>query len=297
MVKPNSIAALFSLIGFLIAPGLSETPAQQTTPLFKADVRLVEVYATVFDHDGRYMDGLKSSQFEIRDNGELCPVKSFEPVASEFSCAILMDRTGSMQNALPLVKNAINRFIDGLRDEDWMAVYTFNLVLKKAQDFTRNKNDAKQAVLRAIASGQTALFDSISHVSLELSTRRGKKAIVAFTDGQDTSSFLNPTTIMHRAKSLGIPLYFIAQGEALKKRTLVGTLMEISKGTGGETFAIDKLSQVDRVFQSISKDLQHSYMLTYEPPVAADSKWRTINLSIKGVRDARIRARNGYYPN
>ena len=177
-----------------------------------------------------------------------------------------------------------------------MAVYDFNLVLRKVLDFTQDKNAAKKAVLRAIAAGQTALFDSVSHVSLELSSRQGKKAIVAFTDGQDNSSFLNSATVAHRAKSLGIPLYFIAQGEALKERKLIEALEEMSRATAGETFTIERPSEVAKVFQSISKELRHSYMLTYNPPPITDSKWRTIKLSIKDVKNARIRVREGYFP-
>jgi Ca-activated chloride channel homolog len=270
----------------------------QEVPAFKirANVQLVEVYAKVLDKHGKYLSDLSKGQFEIRDNGELCPVESFEPVDAGFSCAILMDRTGSILATLPALKNSIIHFIDAFRSEDSLAVYEFNTQLRKAQDFTQNKNAAKQAVLRAMANGATALFDSISEVLMELSIRSGKKVVIAFTDGQDNSSYITSSSVMRRAKSLGIPLYFVAMGEALREPKLLAALKEMSQATSGTMYEIGRPSEMENIFRKISRDLQNSYLLTYAPPVIHDAKWRTIQLTAKGLDGAKIQAREGYFP-
>jgi VWFA-related protein len=282
---------LLTTVLFSAVPGLSQTPA-----LFKAEVNLVEVYAKVFDKHGNRLENLTKDQFEIKDNGEPCPIVSFEPVTTGFSCAILMDRTGSILTGLPAIKNSIIQFIDAFRDEDWIAVYDFNVMLRKSQDFTRNKSKAKQAVLRVSATGATALYDSISEVLLEMMGRQGKKTIVAFTDGQDNSSFLSSAAVMRRAKMLGIPLYFVAQGKALQEPGLMKTLQEMSRATSGSTYAVTKTADMDGVFRCISEDLRNSYLITYTPPPISDGKWRTIQLTAKGMKGARINSREGYYP-
>src|SRR5918912_514434 len=81
-------------------------------PTFKSEVRLIEVYATVLDHKGNYLKGLTRDSFEVLDNGAPQPIVAFESEASDLSCAILLDTTGSMEQALPEVKNAVVRFID-----------------------------------------------------------------------------------------------------------------------------------------------------------------------------------------
>jgi len=284
-------------LAFLVLMASSAMLASgQDLPLFRAEVHLVEVYAKVFDRHGKYMTNLAKDQFEIRDNGELCTVESFEPVTTGFSCAIMMDRTGSILATLPTIKNSIIQFIDAFREEDSLAIYDFNVRLRKVQDFTQNKGAAKQAVLRAIAGGATALFDSVSEVLLELSARKGKKVIVAFTDGQDNSSFINSAAVMRRAKSLGIPLYFVALGEALKEPKLLETLKEMSEATSGAAYKIEKPSAVNKVFGNISRDLQNSYLLTYVPPTIRDAKWRTIQLTARGLKGAKVIAREGYFP-
>jgi Ca-activated chloride channel homolog len=295
----KSAFAVVLLVAGLCATALCRwhAKAQEAGILIKTEVNLVEVYATVFDNHNRYMTGLSADQFEVRDNGVLCPINTFEPIASGFACAILLDHTGSVLETFPKVKNAIVRFIDSFRPEDWMAVYAFNQQIRKVQDFTKEKGAAKVAILHAIAGGTTALFDSVAEVLVQLSIRPGKKAVVAFTDGQDNISFLNPAALVRRAKILGIPLYFVAQREALKDPQLLKEMEEMSIATAGKTFALKDLSDADKIFKDISDSLQNSYLISYSPPPISDSKWRTISLNVKGFKNAKIKAREGYYPN
>src|SRR5713226_8662316 len=91
--------------------------------LFKSDVRLVEVYASIFDQKGRYLDGLTRDRFALIDNGTAQPIVAFEGETQEVSCAILLDTTGSMARSLPTVKNAVLHLIDEMRPYDWVATY------------------------------------------------------------------------------------------------------------------------------------------------------------------------------
>lgn len=70
--------------------------AQQDGFVFKSNVRLVEVYASVFDQKGRYLDGLTRDRFSLVDDGTPQPIVAFEGETKEVSCAILLDTTGSM---------------------------------------------------------------------------------------------------------------------------------------------------------------------------------------------------------
>ena len=287
---------ILAVLSIVLIFSLSDFGSGQTVPQFRAEVHLVEVYARVFDKDGNHLAHLTQDQFEVRDNGELCPILFFEPVETGFSCAILLDRTGSILNDLPALKNSVSRFIDAFRAEDWIAVYDFNVMLRKTQDFTQNKDIAKKAVLRVSASGATALFDSISEVLQELTNRRGKKAIVVFTDGEDNSSYVGSAAVMRRANGLGIPLYFVVQGEALHKPELIKVLKDMSGATSGSTYVANRPADMDKVFLKISTDLQNSYLITYKPPPINAAKWRTIQLTAKGIKGARISSRERYFP-
>jgi Ca-activated chloride channel homolog len=270
--------------------------AQQDGFVFKSDVRLVEVYASVFDQKGRYLDGLTRDRFSLDDNGMAQPIVAFEGETREVSCAILLDTTGSMARSLPAVKNAIVHLIDEMRDNDSVAAYGFDTSVTQLQDFTRDKHAVKQAVLRTRAGGTTALFDAIAQVAAEISTRSGKKALIVFTDGDDNASMLNLQAAMTRAKKVGIPIYSVAQGEALTSGGLIRQLRSISGFTNGLAYEVRKPHEVEAVFQDISADLQHTYMLAYKAPSAAEKKWRSIRVSINGAKEYKVRAREGYLP-
>ena len=207
--------------------------------------RLVEVYATVRDHNGRYLDGLPQDRFQVKDNGQVQPVLAFESNAAQLSCAILLDTTGSMAAVLPIVKSSVLRMIDELAPDDNIAVYNFSVGLKRLQDFTTDKAAAKQAVLRGHASGQTALFDAIAELAREIEPRSGKKAIVVFTDGADNASLLNARFAVQRAKKSGIPVYAIAEGDALKSGQLVAEIKDIAETTGAKFYEAHQTSQIN----------------------------------------------------
>ena len=263
---------------------------------FKVTGRLVEVYATVTDSRGRYVDNLTRDQFAILDQRSPQSITAFEPQSNEVSCVLLMDTTGSMQLALPALKNAALRLIGDLRPEDSVAVYNFSNSVTELQPFTTDKTAAKRAVLHTQAFGDTALYDALARVGQDLAGRAGKKVIVLFTDGKDNSSTLNPDAAIQRAKANGVPIYTIAQGEAIGHPDLLDQLAGISKATGGVSFAIEKPSEIGRVFDKVSEDLTHGYLLSFQPPTSESPAWRPIQVTITGPRGLKVRARDGYDP-
>jgi Ca-activated chloride channel family protein len=263
---------------------------------FRTTGRLVEVYATVTDGRGKYADHLNGDNFTVLDDKSPQKLTAFEPQSNEISCVLLLDTTGSMQLALPALKNAALRLISELRPEDSVAVYSFSDSVIERQPFTMDKAAAKRAVLGTQAFGDTALYDALARIGQDLTGRAGKKVIVLFTDGKDNASTLNPDAAIQRAKAIGVPIYTIAQGEAIGHRDLLEQLEGISKATGGVAFAIEKPSEIGRVFDKVSEDLTHGYLLTFQPPPSASPAWRTIQVVVSGPRGLKVRAREGYYP-
>jgi Ca-activated chloride channel family protein len=277
---------------------LMSSAALQAQPgglVIRTEVRMVEVYATVLDHRGKYLDDLPRDAFQILDNGAPQPIVTFENSATDLSCAILLDTTASMAAALPKVKNAIHQLIDEFRENDWVAVYGFSTGVETLQEFTRDRAAAKRAVTRTRAEGGTALFDAISRVAGEISKRSGKKAIIIFTDGDDNASVLNVQRAIERAKKMGVPLYTAAEGEALHKAQLLAQLKDLSNLTGGKAYSVKNLNDATAIFHDISEELRHTYLLAFKPPDSPTGDWRPIQLSLNGVRDYKIQAKAGYF--
>ena len=273
----------------------AETGAGTTQPDFRATASLVEVYASVTDSQGRYIDDLSSDRFTLLDQGSPQHITGFEPQSAEVSCVLLLDNTGSMLEALPSLKNAALKLIGELRPADSVAVYGFNEAVTELQPLTTDKPAAERAVLRARAAGNTALYDALTRISLDLTGRGGKKVIVVFTDGKDNASSVTSESVIARATAAGVPVYTIAEGEAVSDPALLAQLAGISKATGGEAFVIREPGEIGRVFQKVSESLSHGYLFSFPPSPVENNDWRTIEVRVR-VKGAKVRARGGYFP-
>jgi Ca-activated chloride channel homolog len=275
------------------ADGLAPPPAGDL--VFRAGGRIVEVYTTVTDSRGRYIDDLAVSQFSVLEEGQTKPVFAFENHNAAVSVALLFDTTGSMADALPPLKNAAVQLVEDLRPTDSVAVYSFADAVTELQPFTSDKEAAKRAILKTHAQGITALYDALVRVNHDLSARPGKKVIIVFTDGADNSSMLTASTAVDRAKARGIPIYTIAEGEALQHPRLLAELNNISQSTGGSQFQIRKLSDIGTVFEKVSQDLLHGYLLAFQPAAGDNHEWRKIELMVSGKKGLQVRARQGFF--
>lgn len=289
-----ALSGLFAVLGVARA-GFGQEPPVASAPAIKMQVRLVEVYATIHDQRGHFVDGLGRDSFEVLDDGRPQRIAAFDSTSESLSCAILLDTTASMSEALPRVKNSIVRLIDELNADDSVAIFSFDQQLVVRQEFTTDKSAAKRAALRTRAEGSTALFDALSQASRELAQRSGKKALILFTDGDDNSSALNASAAVARAKEAGVPLYTIAEGEATRSKNLRKLLEDLSQRTGGAAYEVKKAGEIEQVFHEISEDLRHLYMITYPPPERASGKWHKIEVFVKGGKDYRVRAKEGYF--
>jgi Ca-activated chloride channel family protein len=278
---------LFALVALLGA-------AQDLT--FKDEVKLVQVYATVFDHHGQPVDGLKREQFEIRDDGAPQAIRIFEATDKSVSCALLLDTTASMTESIPTLRNAARNFISALRDGDAVGVYTFNERLDELAEIGTDKAVGRRVLTRLHATGRTALFDSISQLALLLEKRPGKKAIVVLTDGGDNASVLNRQSAAKRARKAGIPVFAIAEGDALHDSAAFGLLRDLTESTGGHLYKAEHPKDIDAVFAEITTNLQSGYLLAFQAPVEANNPpWHELQILVNNTaKSMKVRARTGY---
>jgi Ca-activated chloride channel homolog len=285
-----------TVLACLAAMAQGADPAAPSLPTFRVEARLVQAYVSIFDKRGNPLPNLTRDQFQVLDAGQRQPLAVFEGADEVLSCALLLDTTGSMTDYLPALRIAAMHFVDDLRAEEAIAIYTFNRTLQQAQKFTTDKKLVKQAVMRTSAAGGTRLFDSVAQVSRDLEARPGKKALVVFTDGDDNASILNVAGASRLAGQSGVPIYVIAQGTGLKNAKLMKILDELAAGTGGIAFRLTKPEKIAEVFSEISRNLRHSYLLSWKLPEGAGTSWHAIKITVAGADDARIRARQGYWP-
>lgn len=276
------------------APAAVSGPAAPSDHVFRSDVRLVEIHATVLGGRDRYVDDLAAGDFEVLEDGQPRKLAAFEARSTALSAALLLDSTLSMHPSMPALKNAALGLLRKLRPADSTAVFSFSDDVVPLQPPTTDRAAAARAIARLEARGETAVYDALVKTIREFASRQGKKVIVMITDGDDNRSTLTSGHAVRKARAAGIPIYTIAQGMALNNRALLAELQSISKSTGGLAFAIRDSREVGAVFDSIAGDLSHGYLLTIQPAAAQPGSWRKLEVRLKGRPTLQIRAREGY---
>ena len=71
-------------------------------------------------------------------------------------------------------------------------------------------------------------------------------------------------------------------------------LAGISRSTGALPFAIHEPAEILSVFESVSRDLTHGYLLTFQPPPGEGPGWHNIKVTLPAPRGRTVRAREGY---
>ncbi len=72
-------------------------------------------------------------------------------------------------------------------------------------------------------------------------------------------------------------------------------LERLAENTGGRFFAVERLDQLDAVYEQIEKDLRAQYLLVYAPPSKTTNDFRrvTVDVAPDGLAARTI---HGYYP-
>jgi VWFA-related protein len=101
----------------------------------------------------------------------------------------MLDTSPSTQFRLEEIQEAAISFVNQLRPDDKVMVVSFNEDVKVLSEFTTDRSRLQRAIDRASTNSGTSLYDAVDNVINQyLSRTSGRKAIVLFTDGVDTTS-------------------------------------------------------------------------------------------------------------
>ena len=174
-------------------PQAQETPAGpeevDAGDIIRVNTTLVTVPVSVMDRDGRYIPNLQKEDFRIWEDGVEQQVAFFASVDKPFSVVLMLDVSPSTQFRLEDIQDAAISFVNQLRPDDRVMVVSFSEDVRVLSEFTTDRSKLQRAIYRAKTSSGTSLYDAVdSVINRQLSRVQGRKAIVLFTDGVDTTS-------------------------------------------------------------------------------------------------------------
>jgi VWFA-related protein len=309
MVVPRVLIALGAAGLFGASPAAQDAPVPvQAQETFRSALDVVTIQASVRDRRGRVVSGLTTTDFEVRDNGEVRPILSIRSDRqSPISLAIVVDMSGSMANErkIAMARQTYTSLLSQLRQgEDEVAVFTFDAALHERRDFTRDLSTLSDGLAEFEPFGTTSLFDATAATARRLSARSGAhKAIIVLTDGIDTSSSMTARDVSGLASSIDVPVFVVATVPSLDQRLMLeaaerqapsdgADLRDLAEWTGGRFVFASTLVETVVGPSSLIDELRQQYVLAIE--AASAREWRRLDVRVRRPSTT-VKARSGYF--
>jgi VWFA-related protein len=276
-----------------------------STASFKSGVDMVRVSAVVRDHKGRFVQDLRSHDFEVLSSGQKMPIADFRSDTSGISVAVLFDVSGSMEGHLAPAREAASHVLSWMEaSRDEAAIYTFDTHLDERVPFTIGLKTLPDALTQVVPFGATSLHDAIALTARRVGAREGRRrAVVVLTDGSDTASRLTPPQVSAIASAIDVPVYIFGivpsidnpseetAVPAAQQSALVGSLADLAAWTGGHVFVASTPGQRSVAARQIIDELRHQYLIAFES--SGQPGWHPLVVRARN-KDLTVRARSGY---
>jgi VWFA-related protein len=298
---------LLAVLGALAQqpPKPPSTPEENTGATFRSDTRLVVLHTTVADKSGHLVTDLPQTSFTVFENGVTQPIRGFKREDVPVSMGLIVDNSGSMRDKRSKVEAAALGLVKASNKDDEVFVVNFNdeafLDNPHGKDFTSNIKEMEEALTRIDSRGGTAMRDavrmSIDH--LKEKAKKDKKVLVVVTDGNDNSSTITLENLVKASQQSEVLIYgigILSEEERREAKRAERALSELATATGGEAFFPKELSDVERLAQTVARDIRSQYTIQYTPTnQSMDGSFRQIKVSVNGPGRLTARTRSGYY--
>ena len=290
---------LAGLAGLALAQ--APPPAQDDTPLYRLDARLVLLHASVVDKNGRLITNIPQSAFKIFEDGVEQPLRLFRREDVPVSMGIIVDNSGSMNSKRTRVAAAALELVKQSNPEDEVFIVNFNDDTHFDQPLTNDLKKLQSALARMEARGGTAMRDALSN-SIDYVKKNGKKdkkVLVVVTDGNDNSSDISLENLLRQAHSSDVLIYAIGllnEEEARDARSAKRALKSLTDASGGEDYYPKSISDIQEITPRVAHEIRNQYILGYTSSnQALDGTFRQVKVTVTGFGRPTVRTRNGYY--
>jgi Ca-activated chloride channel family protein len=290
--------ARISLTTVLAAALLLLHPVYAQEPTFRSAVRIVPVVTTVTEADGRLVPNLEEGDFTILDNGRPQEIAFFQNEVQPFTAVVMLDKSASMTANLDLLDQGTEQFILRLLKDDKAQVGAFSDKIELSGEFTNNRDDLIAALKDLQFGNPTRLYDAIDESMEALKGIEGRKVVLVFTDGDDTSSRLGFGDVLDRARADEVMVYAIGleseyfNGQRMVRSQPDRNLKRLAEETGGGYFQLKKTAELAPTFTRVAQELHSQYTLGFTPAMLDGKEHKlTVRMKQPGMT---ARARKSY---
>ncbi len=294
----------------------------QDSTVFSTDVRVVNLFATVRDIQGRLVHNLTKDDFALTEDGRPQTIRYFSQESGlPLTIGLLVDTSISQKRLLAEERTASYRFLTQVLrpDQDRAFVIHFDRNVELLQDLTASQELLDRALARLQipkllpgkrgdpkigrwSLGGTDLYDSLLLASEDImSEQAGRKAVVLLTDGVDNGSKIGLFQAVQSAQRADTLVYSILfSDDSAYDGTFASVagkkaLQRASRETGGSFFEVTRNNPISAIYAQIEEELRDQYSIGYtSDKTGAGSEYRKIQLVAKRA-GLTVEARDGYY--
>ncbi len=275
---------------------VSQQVEEDDDELITIDSSFVMIPVSVHDRNGLYIPNLTKENFKVFEDGVEQEIEYFATSEQPFTVVLLIDVSPSTEYRIEEIREAAKAFVDELKPQDRVLVVSFDSAIRVLAEATNDRRRIHKAIDRANFGGGTALYDAIDFTfKKRLRNITGKKAVVLFTDGVDTTSrrsdYLMNIDEVEESDVTIYPIYYNTYrrmvrrdvfNDPLGRRPRYGQvkgtrpkdyavgrqyLLELAGSTGGRIFIPEKTDDgLRNAFFGIAEELRRQYNLGYSPP-------------------------------
>jgi len=286
-------------------PQISQTPKPVNADggdeeVLKVETNLVTIPVSVYDRSGLYIPNLSQSNFKIFEDGTEQEIAYFGTSDKPITVILLIDVSPSTEYKIEEIQQAAIAFIDQLKPQDNVMVIQFDERVSVLAETTNDREKIYKAIRRTGFGGGTSLYEAVDFsLRRRLDKVEGRKAIVLFSDGVDTSSirasFESTVSDAEESEAMIFPIYYntflsnrgIGTGGVMSTPPTLGLpfpggqgngsssaeytrgrayLTELAAATGGRVFRPESTpGGLNAAFEGIAEELRRQYNIGYYP--------------------------------
>lgn len=252
------------------------------------ETNLVTIPVSVFDRNGLYIPNLQQSDFKIFENGEAQEIAYFGTTDKPFTVVLLLDTSLSTEYKIEEIQNSAIAFTNQLKPQDKVIVIEFDGNVNVLSEITNDRTKLHKAIRKADFGFGTSLYDSVDYTFRRVLNKiEGRKAIVLFTDGVDTTSDKSTyDDTVYQAQETDVMIFPIYYYTLPNQRPTYGNIIirentpeeyavgkkyldDLALSTGGRVFRPDSTEGgLTSTFESIAEELRRQYNIGYYPQEA-----------------------------
>jgi len=226
----------------------------------RVDTQLVTVPTFVTNAQGRPLSGLTKQNFIVFEDNQKQTIANFGTTEAPFEVALLLDTSGSTRADVNLIRQAANAFINALRPGDRIAIVAFKdranagstlATVDVLSGLTDDRKVLRAAIENLGSSNGTPYYDALLRVANDIfrdaarTEVRGRRAVVALTDGVDSASDSVYEDARDKLLRAGLACYFI---QVNTEDFVEDRLLRDCRDNGRLTLSARQLQRYRRIF-------------------------------------------------